>query len=58
MDTLVLLYQGLMPGEARQLHTDDIIKQGGFICIHVNYSEPLQRLKNTSSNHTRKLGNF
>ena len=48
--TLVLLYQGMRPGETCQLHTSDIIKQDGLPCIHVNDSEPLQRLKNEWSN--------
>ena len=48
--TLVLLFQGLRPGEACQLYNDDIIEQNGIICIHVNDSKPKQRLKNASSN--------
>jgi integrase len=48
--TLVLLYQGLRPGEACQLYTDDIVEQDDLLCIHVNDSEPLQRLKNVVSN--------
>ncbi len=48
--TLVLLFQGLRPGEACQLYTDDIIEQDGLICIHVNDSKPKQRLKNEWSN--------
>jgi len=48
--TLVLLFQGLRPGETCQLHTSDIIIQDGLTCIHVNDVEPFQRLKNKSSN--------
>jgi len=48
--TLVLLYQGLRPGETCQLYTDDIIEQDGLICIHVNDSKPKQRLKNEWAN--------
>lgn len=48
--TLVLLYQGMRPGETCQLYTDDIIEQDGLICIHVNDSKPEQRLKNEWSN--------
>ncbi len=48
--TLVLIFQGLRPGETCQLYTDDIIEQDGFVCIHVNDRKPKQRLKNVSSN--------
>ncbi len=48
--TLVLLFQGLRPGEACQLYTGDIIEEDGLVCIHVNDSKPKQRLKNASSN--------
>jgi len=48
--TLVLLYQGMRPGETCQLYTDDIIEQDGLICIHVNDSKPKQRLKNEWAN--------
>jgi integrase len=48
--TLVLLYQGVRPGEACQLYTDDIIEQDGILCIYVNDNKPKQRLKNSWSN--------
>jgi integrase len=48
--TLVLLYQGLRPGETCQLYTDDIIEQDGLVCIHVNDGKPKQRLKNEWAN--------